>query len=83
MAEIRLLQLEDGWRASIDAQLGSRGRSEPLSARLQPHPTRDAALEAAIERLRTWCGAEDDARPVIAWLDTLIPDQPDLFGAAA
>lgn len=85
LAEIDLLQLSDGWRSSIGAMLNASGRGEPITIRTPAHPTREAALRHGIERLREWLMRADEPQVpmVLRWLDTLIPDQPDLFGAAA
>lgn len=85
LAEIDLLELPDGWRSSIGAMLNASGRGEPITIRTAVHPTRDAALLHGIERLRKWLAKADEPQVpmVLRWLDTLIPEQPDLFGAAA
>lgn len=46
--------------------------------------SRDEALSAAIAHARQrWASRTREMAAHIAWLDTLIPDQRDLFGAAA
>ena len=85
LAEIDLLQLPDGWRSAIGAMLANSGRGEPITVRNTVHGSREAAILAAIGRLRAWLDSSGEAQaPVVSrWLDSLIPDQPDLFGAAA
>jgi hypothetical protein len=96
LGEIRLANLGTHWIWATSFQLWSGdcwGSSSPLmDVDHTPHtnhraPTRETAIEAASARLRkslsdraTSCR---DARAVIEWLDTLVPDQLDLFGAAA
>lgn len=51
-------------------------------------PTREAAIQLASSQLRNSLSkradeGDRDARAVMAWLDSLIPDQMELFGAAA
>lgn len=85
LAEIDLVQLPSGWRSAIGAQTNNRGRAEPITDRSVSHPTRDAAVAAAVARLRAWLIDNDDAQAALIsrWLDTLTPDQLDLFGVAA
>lgn len=85
LAEIDLLSLSDGWRSAIGAMLNASGRAEPLTIRTAVHTTREDALLFGIERLRAWLARADEPQVpmVLRWLDTLIPEQPDLFGAAA
>lgn len=46
--------------------------------------TRDDALTAAIAHARDrWSGREREMAEHFAWLDTLIPEQPDLFAFEA
>ncbi|MNV84283.1 hypothetical protein D3C71_1781450 [compost metagenome] len=53
-------------------------KGEPRAA------SRDEALAAAIALARQrWAKRTREMAAHIAWLDTLIPEQPDLFGAAA
>ncbi len=97
IAEIDLADMGTHWIWSTGFQMWGGdmwGSSSPLMD-LEPTPfstcrapTREAAIELASAQLRKNLAkrAEEgdrDARAVIAWLDTLIPDQLDLFGAAA
>lgn len=44
----------------------------------------DAALAGAIAYARArWAGREAEMAPHFAWLDTLVPEQPDLFSSGA
>ena len=85
LAEIDLIELPDGWRSAIGAMLASSGRGEPLTARPPAYASREEAIQGGIDKLRRWLATSNEAQaPVVGrWLDTLIPDQPDLFGAAA
>jgi hypothetical protein len=96
IAEIRLANLGTHWIWATGFQMltgNCWGSSSPLMD-LEPTPfstcrapTRQAAIELASAQLRkslSPCAAEyREARAVLEWLDTLIPDQLDLFGAAA
>lgn len=85
---IRILQVPEGWTWAIDCHrltgdvlgyaepLGHRGgriRADRLAS------SRDLAMTGAIAAIR----ARMPDKPLGEWLDTLIPDQPDLFGEAA
>jgi hypothetical protein len=60
--------------------MGYRGDGKP--ERL--FSTRDEALSDAIARLREIMGRRPvELAPQLAWLDTLVPDQADLFGGTA
>jgi len=97
LAEIRLADMGTHWIWATSFQMFSGdcwGSSSPLVDR-DPTPlstcrapTREAAIELASAKLRRCLSGradegDRDAREVIAWLGTLIPDQLDLFGAAA
>ena len=96
IAEVCLANLGTHWIWATSYQLWTGdccGSSSPLMD-MEPTPfstcrapTRQAAIELASAQLRkslTPRAAEcRDARAVLEWLDTLTPDQFDLFGAAA
>lgn len=77
---IRLSECDDGWRFGLDTRAGGCGIGSPLSAS-RPHLTRASAIASAMR----WIRAEHrDLTPALAaWLDSLAPVQPDLFGEAA
>src|SRR5690606_9938065 len=96
-AEISLADMGSHWIWTTSFQMHSGdfwGSSSPLMD-LEPTPvptcrapTRAAAIEAASAKLRKCLSGradegDRDASAVITWLDTLIPDQLDLFGAVA
>lgn len=88
IAEIRLLAIDGGWleSAAYDTQAGDcRGGGYGLAKKWGFFPTRSAALDKAMAYLRKGAAGSDspDCRAIIAWLDTLIPDQLPLFGEAA
>lgn len=92
MAQIELGRFGEQWTNAVGFQQAAGdmwGHWEPMGYRdgREPerlHPTREAALSDAIGRLRLIMGRRpDQLAPQLAWLDTLIPDQPDLFGEAA
>lgn len=92
LAEIRLVDLGTHWIWATGFQMHSGdfwGSGGPLTNH-DPYkaPTREAAIEAASANLRKSLstraeGGDRDASAVMAWLDSLIPNQLDLFGAAA
>lgn len=97
IAEIDLADMGTHWIWSTGFQMWSGdmwGSSSPLMD-LEPTPystcrapTREAAIELASAQLRKNLTkradeGDRDARAVLTWLDTLIPDQFDLFGSAA
>ncbi|GEM_PF-4162827 len=92
LAEIRLADLGAHWIWATGFQMHSGdfwGRGGPLMDN-EPYrtPTRQDAIAAASANLRKSLfkradEGDRDASAVMAWLDTLIPDQLDLFGAAA
>jgi hypothetical protein len=79
------------WASSFQLYGGDHlGNGTPLidddhRFRAVRQPSRDAAIAAACKHLRERMTGRDstDARAILAWLDTLQPDQFDLFGAAA
>lgn len=91
IAEIRLADLGTHWIWATGFQMWGGdmwGSSSPLmDSEAYRAPTRQAAIDLASEQLRKSLvkRAADcrDARAVMEWLDTLAPDQLDLFGAAA
>lgn len=92
LAEIRLADLGTHWIWETGFQLHSGdfwGSGGPLTNHERYRaPTREAAIEAAATNLRKSLGArategDKDASAIMAWLETLIPAQLDLFGAAA
>lgn len=92
MAQIDLGRFDSAWVNAIGFQQSGGdcwGSWEPLghSADQKPRatfPTRDAALSDAIARMRAKVTRRpDEMAPQIAWLDGLVPDQLDLFGAAS
>lgn len=95
IAEIKLADLGAYWIWATGYQMFT-GNWEGAFSPLSDHPrfaenrmpTREAAIEAASAYLRKRLGSravegDADARAVMAWLDCLIPNQLDLFGAAA
>lgn len=96
-AYITLANMGTHWIWATGFQMWSGdfwGSSSPLMD-LEPTPystcrapTREAAIELASAELRKSlsdraAAGDRDASAVVAWLDTLFPDQFDLFGAAA
>ncbi len=90
IAEIDLVDLGTHWLWATGFQLwGSDfwGASSPLCDRDgYRSESREAAIASASAYLRRKVGSRvsecTDARAIIAWIDALIPDQLDLFGAA-
>ena len=78
-ARIILDQVPAGWLMGLDLRGPSLGIGDPVS----PHrvfASRGAAIERAASRIRAFLQA--DITPALsAWLDSLSPTQPDLFGA--
>jgi hypothetical protein len=92
LADIRVGAIDGRWFHALSFQQRGGdcwGAASPLGySTIQPEPrgvdTQTEALAAAIaEARRRWAGREREMAPHFAWLDTLIPDQLDLFGAAA
>lgn len=91
LASIRLGEHEGRWFFALSHQQyggdcwgsgGPLGFSEGYPRR--DFASRDEALAGAIAHARDrWAGREREMAPHFAWLDTLIPEQRDLFGAAA
>lgn len=86
LARISLGEHEGRWFFSLGHQQrtgdmwGSGGPLGYHRDRDTGFPDRDAALAGAIEHARKWwSGREAEMAPHFAWLDTLIPEQPDLF----
>ena len=79
---IRLVETDSGWLAGLDTRLRNGcGISSPLAAS-SFHLTRASAIDGKVRWLRRFHGAE--VTPALsAWLDSLVPAQPDLFGEAA
>lgn len=76
---LRLAESDDGWRYGLDTrERYGCGIGSPASAS-RAHLTRASAIASAVR----WIRAEHrDASPSLtAWLDSLTPNQPDLFGA--
>lgn len=87
LAEIRLSRLPDGWRAQGSFQYVSgdcHGSGGPITLRDVALPSRGAAIDRAVLRLREVAERRGDAEAarVLAWLATLRPAQPDLFAQA-
>lgn len=91
LASIRLGDLEGRWLFALSyQQYGGDfcGAGEPLGFSegwpVRDFASRDEALAGAIAHARDrWAGRQREMAPHFAWLDTLIPEQRDLFGAAA
>lgn len=95
LAEIRLADLGTHWIWATSYQMHSgnwEGAGSPLSDNEawaeRRCPDRESAVRAAISYLTGRSGrrAEEgdrDGAAVVAWLNTLIPNQLDLFGAVA
>ena len=90
LASIRLGEHEGRWFFALNHQqrggdcwgsAGPLGFTEGRERR--DHDSRDDALNAVIARLRSRLTDGKGMAPHLAWLDTLIPAQPDLFGVAA
>lgn len=84
LAEIRLADCEDGWRASHGFGFNSGdhwGSWSPIFAAYPAFPSRHDALVAEIERLRDHISKREgpEADKIRRWLDDLIPSQADLF----
>lgn len=97
IAYITMADMGTHWIWAVGFQMWSGdwwGSSSPLM-NLEPTPfstcraaSRQGAIELASTSLRRQLSeradeGDRDARAVIAWLDTLMPAQLDLFGAAA
>lgn len=91
VAEIRLANLGPHWIWATAYQMHGgdwSGKGSPLMDTPSDWaPTRRDAIEAAIAELRDHLAPRTehcrDALYVIAWLDTITPNQLDLFGEAA
>lgn len=92
LAEIKLANLGTHWIWEAGFQMHSGdfwGRGGPLTDHeTYRAPTREAAIAAASVDLRKCLSkraaeGDRDASSVMAWLDALVPNQLDLFGAAA
>lgn len=91
IAEIDLAFIGPHWIWATGFQLWGGdcwGASSPLCDRDNYRAgSREAAIDAAATYLRRKIGPRAgecrDAAAIVGWLDTLIPDQLDLFGAAA
>lgn len=90
LAGIALGHHDGFWVYRVDHQQftgdmwGSGGPLSLHKGRTETFPDRDAALAGAIAHARQrWAGREREMAPHFAWLDTLVPAQPDLFGVAA
>lgn len=87
LASIRLGEHGGRWLFALNHQQRGGdfwGSSGPLGFTegrpRRDFPTRDAALAGAIAHARNrWAGREREMAPHFAWLDRLIPVQPDLF----
>lgn len=83
LAEIALLELDQGWIAAAAFQTfgaSCLGRSSPLTAH-RLHPSREAALSHEIAQMRRTAEAQesDDFCKILRWLDQLNPTQMRLF----
>lgn len=82
LAEIEIGHRDGEWFNAVRFQQDggdSLGHGEPLNCD-RPLPDRDAALSDATDRLREMMNCRpSELAPQLAWLDTLVPDQPDLF----
>lgn len=86
-ASIRLGEHAGRWFFALSHQQRGGdfwGSSSPLGISdgrpRRDYPTRDAALAGAISHARSrWAGRERDMAAHFAWLDRLVPIQPDLF----
>ncbi len=87
-ARIELGRFGEGWSNAVHFQqaVGDMwGHGEPMGYWDVRKPerlfsTRDEALSDAIARLREIMGRRPvELAPQLAWLDTLVPDQADLF----
>lgn len=91
-AAIDLVETPEGWRSYRGFAFFTGnwwGSTGPITDRCQPRPTREDAIREQIERFRrdfakiTDDGMQREAREIIAWAESLVPEQMDLFGAAA
>lgn len=91
IANIKLADMGTHWIWANDYQMHGgdwSGSGSPLMDLAGSRaPSRQAAIEMASNefrrRLTSRAARCKDAQAVLEWLDTLIPDQLDLFGAAA
>lgn len=92
LAQVDLGRHGSGWVNAIGFQQEGGdcwGSWEPMGFWLGSSPcrtfaTREAALSDAIERMRSKLANRPGEMALqLAWLDALIPAQPDLFGAPA
>lgn len=84
LAEIRLADCEDGWRASHGFGFSGGdnwGSWSPIFAASPVYPTREDAIGSESARLRQHIASREGAEPtkIRAWLDVLIPEQAELF----
>jgi hypothetical protein len=78
-ARILLDRVPAGWLMGLDVRGPGIGIGDPVSSH-RVFASRGTAIERAGSRIRRFL--RDDITPALAaWLDSLAPDQPDLFGA--
>ncbi|AIT81255.1 hypothetical protein [Novosphingobium pentaromativorans] len=91
-AAIDLVETPEGWRSyrGFSFFTGSWwGSTGPITDDCQPHPRREDAIREQIARFHrdfaklTDPSMQREAREIIEWAESLVPDQMDLFGAAA
>ncbi|CDO34547.1 hypothetical protein [Novosphingobium sp. KN65.2] len=90
-AAIDLVETPEGWRSYRGFSFFTGnwwGSTGPITDACQPHPTRDDAIREQVARFHsdfeklTDPSMQREAREIIAWAESLIPDQMDLFEAA-
>jgi hypothetical protein len=90
--EIDLVELPDGWRSSLNYSFftgNHMGSASPTTDHDPLHPTRRDAIAQQVEKLRGICvrltddSMQREGREMLAWAESLIPNQLDLFGATA
>lgn len=89
-AEISLVQTREGWRSKRGFSFRTGdwwGSSGPITDHCTPHPTREEAIREQINSLHNDfakikdAAQQREAREILAWADSLLPAQKDLFAA--
>ena len=89
--KIELVETPEGWRSEMSVAFFSGDFSysgSAVSIHNKPHPTRRDAINEQVERLRYRLAKrvapemQGDVHKMLAWADSLNPDQMDLFGRA-
>jgi hypothetical protein len=89
-AEIALVQTRKGWRSKCGFSFRSGdwwGSFGPITNHCTPYPTREDAIREQVNRMHNEfakikdTGQQREAREILAWADSLLPAQRDLFAA--